>query len=115
MEGLAQTSTGDSSAADKPKGDPQVKTLSMDDNLYSVPPGTFELLAQCVNTLCEFPEIELAEVANRDGYAPGCAATVYSSKNEHRIEIDGSTGAVSLNMTPLDASVEVNAAPLQPR
>jgi hypothetical protein len=64
----------------------------MDDNLYSVPPGTFELLAQCVNTLCEFPEIELAEVANRDGYAPGCAATVYSSKNEHRIEIDGSTG-----------------------
>jgi len=74
----------------------------MDDNLYSVPRETFELLAQCVNKLCEFPEVELAEVANRDGYAPGCAITVYSGRFEHRIEIDGETRAVTLSMTKLD-------------
>jgi len=76
--------------------------LTMNDNLYSIPPATFELLAECVNTLCEFPEIELAEVANREHYAPGCSITVYSEEFEHRIEIDGTSGLVGLSMTKLD-------------
>ena len=78
--------------------------LTMDDNCYNMPRGTFELLASAVNNLCEFPEVELAEVANRAGYAPGCQITVWSVKSEHKIEVDGLTGLVTLVMTPLDGT-----------
>jgi len=84
----------------------------MDDgsNTYGVPRATFSLMAQCVDALCGFREVTLAEIGNLDGARKGCGVTIWSGRFQHRIEIWGKT--VTLAIMPMDGitSIEVFTA-----
>ncbi len=73
-------------------------------NDYGLERKIFNLMADCINCLCEFEEITVAQVETRED---GLDIHLWSERYQHQIEIDRELNTVTLAILPLDGVTAV--------